>query len=434
MIVSFLKNQHFARAMKSKSFALVWLGQSISLVGDGIFFTALSWQVLLMTGSATAMGIVLMAATVPKLVLVLIGGAIADRLPRRLIILWSDGGRGLIILCIALLGWLNLLNLWLLIVQALLFGIIDGFFDPAILSLTPELVDKEDLPSANSLLSFSQILNQLFGPALGALLVALLSASGGFFVDALSFFASVGCLLCVRIPARVPEPQIELETPLELQLGESEPAKDGGLRTIVADIAAGLVYVKQSPWIFITIFVTAVSNLGFIGALAVAMPRLVYDVYGQGVWLLGLINSTSALGSILGLALVSQASRLKRRGLLAYLSLLVSAIGTVIFGLPFAPALAPVIAPIASGLAGIGLSCFNTIWFTLLQEKVPEDKLGRVFSIDTLGSFATIPLADTFGGIAADRIGPALVCVITGTLTLVVTVMALFVRQIRQLE
>jgi MFS family permease len=78
----------------------------------------------------------------------------------------------------------------------------------------------------------------------------------------------------------------------------------------------------------------------------------------------------------------------------AYISILVSAVGMIIFGLPFPPSLAPAIAPIASGLAGIGLSCFNTIWFTLLQEKVPDEKLGRVFSLDTSGSFAMIPMAD----------------------------------------
>ncbi|HET8845084.1 MAG TPA: MFS transporter [Ktedonobacteraceae bacterium] len=434
MFASLTQKFHFARAIKSRSFTFVWLGQLISTLGDGIFFTALSWQVLVMTGSATAMGVVLMASVVPKLVLVLVGGALADRLPRKHIVLWSDAGRGILLLLLAIFSWMHLLQLWQFFIQALLFGIIDGFFDPAILSLTPELVKTEDLPSANSLVSFNQIMNQLLGPALGAILVALFSATGAFFVDALSFFASVGFLLCVRLPPRLREPQASLEVATDVDKAENEPAKRQGLRGIAMDIGEGLVYVKQSPWILITIVAASVSNLGFIGALAVAMPKLVHDVYGQGVWMLGLINSSTAVGSILGLALVSQASHLKRRGLLVYLSMLVSAVGIITFGLPFPPSLAPVIAPIAAGLAGIGFSCFNTLWFTILQEKVPEEKLGRVFSIDTLGSFAMIPLADAFGGLAADRFGPAFVCVLTGLLTFVINGFALFRREIRQLE
>lgn len=429
MLVSLLQKLRFFHALRSKPFRLVWLGQLASIVGDGIFFTALSWQVLVMTGSATAMGLVLMAATVPKLILVLIGGALADRVPRKLIVLWSDAGRGAIMLMIALLGWAGILQLWHLIVQALLFGIIDGFFDPAVLSLTPELVEKEDLTSANSLITFSQTISQLLSPALGALLVALIATSGAFFVDALTFFVSVLFLIFVRIPARSPE---AVSAPAEEEQAGPEQAQ--GLRGIFVDIREGIGYVRQTPWILIGIVVTAFGNLGFIGALAVAMPRLIHDVYAQGVWLLGLINSATAVGSILGLLLVSQASRLKRRGVLAYVSLLVAAVGITIFGLPFPSELAPIIAPLASVLAGIGFSCFNTIWFTLLQEMVPEDKLGRVFSLDTLGSFAMIPVADTFGGLIADSFGPALVCVLTGLLTFVASGSALFARSIRQLE
>lgn len=138
--------------------------------------------------------------------------------------------------------------------------------------------------------------------------------------------------------------------------------------------------------------------------------KLVHDVYAQGAWLPGLINSSSAIGSIPGPILVSQASRLKRRGLLAYLSLLVSCVGITIFGLPFPSTLAPIIAPVASVCVGFGLSCFNTVWFTMLQEMIPGDKLGRAIRIDSPGSFAMLPIAGALGGLVTDHLGPALAC------------------------
>jgi len=178
VITAITQKLSFARSLKSRPFAFVWIGQTISNLGDMIFYTALAWQVLSMTGSATAMGVVLVAAEIPRLVFMLIGGVAADRLPRKLIMLWSDGGRGLIILLIALLGWMHVLQFWHLVLQSFLFGFVDGFFNPAVRAITPELVEKDDLASANSLNSLSQTMSQLLGPALGATLVVLISPNG----------------------------------------------------------------------------------------------------------------------------------------------------------------------------------------------------------------------------------------------------------------
>src|SRR5690348_11105176 len=178
MLATLTDHLRFARALKSRPYALIWAGQSLSGLGDGIFYIALAWQVLLMTHSGTAMGIVLIASTLPRLVFMLFGGVAADRLPRRLILLWSDSGRGVVVLLISALGFAGLLQFWHLVVEALIFGIVDGFFMPAILALTPNLVEKDDLPSANALVSVSQTLTQLIGPILGAGLIALIGPIG----------------------------------------------------------------------------------------------------------------------------------------------------------------------------------------------------------------------------------------------------------------
>jgi MFS family permease len=96
---------------------MFWTGQAISSLGNSMFSLALAWQVLLMTHSGTAMGLVLLTASIPQLVFVLIGGVAADRLRRRMIILWLDGGRGLVVLLITILGFTGHLQFWHLMVE-----------------------------------------------------------------------------------------------------------------------------------------------------------------------------------------------------------------------------------------------------------------------------------------------------------------------------
>jgi MFS family permease len=445
MFASSVKRMKFVRALKSRPFAMIWIGQTISNLGDGIFYLALAWQVLLMTHSATAMGIVLIAGMIPRLVFVLIGGVTADRLPRRLIILWSDGGRGVVVLLISILGFMGHLQFWHLMVEALIFGVVDGFFNPAILAITPDLVEKDDLPSANALISLSSTLAQLLGPAVGAGFIALTGPMGAFAANALSFFISVAFLLPVRIPERHMNKPLQMQepgvdgTPVEgvpatQGVPEEQPAKRRGMRGIMADVGEGIVYVRNSRWLWVTLINAAIGNIGIMAALVTSMPKLVHDVYGQGAWLLGLIGTTEAVGSILAVLLIGQATRRKKRGLLAYLSMTLNSAGLLIFGLPFPRAAAPIIAPLASVLVGFGIAFFNTIYFTILHERIPSEKLGRVISLDTLGSFAMIPAGEAVGGILTDHIGPALVFIIFGAFNVVNSLIPLLVREVRETE
>ena len=446
MIAAPGKRLKFARALKSRPYAMIWIGQTISNLGDGIFYIALAWQVLLMTHSGTAMGVVLIAGTIPRLVFVLLGGVAADRLPRRLIILWSDGGRGLVVLLISILGFTGRLQFWHLIIESLLFGFVDGFFNPAIMAITPDLVEKDDLASANALASLSGNMAQLLGPLLGAGLIALVSPMGAFAVNAVSFFISVAFLMSIRIPERHMAESLETSVPageevqgvgadLSASLPEQGSVARGrrGVGGVIADVKEGLVYVRNTRWLWVTTLSASVGNIGFTATLAVATPKLVHDFYGQGAWLLGLIGATSGIGSIIALLLIGQATRLKKRGLLSYLSLALSCTGILLFGLPFPRGVEPLIASLASILVGFGLAFFNTIFFTILHETIPGDKLGRVISLDTLGSFAMIPVGEALGGIMTDRIGPAPVFVFFGLFNLANVLIPLLVREVREL-
>ena len=436
MIAKFNKSMQFTYALKSRSYALMWIGQAISNLGDWTFNVALAWQVLLMTHSGASIGIVLLANMVPRLVFILIGGVTADRFSRRMIILWSDGGRGLIVLIISLLGFTGHLQLWYLIIESLFFGTISGFFNPAVTAIVPYLVEKEDLSSASALTSFSTNLGQLLGPMLGALLITLFNPMAAFLFDGLSFFISVIFLLFVRIPEHhALEYQQNLgETTKVIEEEKAAQRKHKRFRRVIEEMQEGVIYVSKIRWLWVLIVALAFANVGYMATLSVAMPKLVSDVYRQGSWLLGLINMTGAIGSIIAIIAAVQAKNAKRRGLLGCIALSLPCIGMLIFGLPFPLAVVPMTASLASMLTSFGLSFFNTIWFTILYETVPGEKLGRVISIDSLGSFLMIPVGYVVGGIIADHIGPGAVFIFFALFNAVFVIIPLFVHDVRVLE
>lgn len=432
----------FVRALQSQRFALLWTGQTISHLGDGAYLTALAWQVLRLTGSGTAMGLVLVAVSIPQVVFLLVGGVVADRLPRRLVLLVSDVGRASVVLLIALLGWLHLLQLWHLITMSLLFGVASGFFFPAYQAIPPQLVEADDLPSANALMALSRQLGQLVGPILGAACVALAGPPIAFAFDGVTFVLSALCILAMQPAVRVdasaslstaPFPDKNV-TDEQTAVSPTRSRSGSEIRRAWRDIQEGLGYVTRYPWLWVTITVFALGNVGLAGPLLVALPKLVYVVYGAGVWLLGMLGTADALGSIVGSLLIGQMKNLHRRGLLAYLGVALSSIGIILLGIPLPHAIEPAIAIFASILFGLGEGAFSVIWITVLQELVPSDKLGRVFSIDALGSFCLLPIGYALVGILTDRIGPAQVFIFGGLMNLIFVGIALSVRDVRQLD
>lgn len=427
MNLAIAERARFVRALRSRPFALLWTGQTISSLGDGAFLTALAWEVLQLTHSATAMGIVAIAEMLPRVAFLLLGGVASDRLPRRIIMLWSDAGRALAVLAVAVLGWLGVLQLWHLIALAFVFGFADGFFMPAYQAIPPQLVVSEDLPSANALTGLSRQISQLVGPVLGAAFFTFANAPGAFAFDGLTFVVSACCLAAIHGSQT-------LEVARPALLDDGTPAAGRGVGGMVAYLREGLTYVVASPWLWVTIALASVANMGWTGAFVVALPKLIAYVYHAGVWLLGLLTTASAVGSIVATLVVGSIHRLRHRGPVAYTILLISSVALLFYGLPFPAAALPVIATGAGVVAGAGLGAFGIIWVTTLQELVPEDKLGRVSSIDWMGSLVLTPIGFALAGALADSLGPAWVFLGAGVLNIALTLVGFGVKGIRELD
>ncbi len=413
-------------ALQHRSFALLWAGQTTSRLGDSLHRIALAWRVLEKTGSAAAMGTVLILTQIPLLLFLLIGGIVVDRFPRIRIMFASDVLSGMIVTFIAVFSWLDVLEIWHIYIASLLFGFVEAFFFPAYNAIIPQITPKDMLTSANSINGLSARLTGIIGPVLGAALVASGGTSLTFALDALSFFVSA-LFIFPLLRADISETPVAKK--VEGETGERKSIFDSivqGLR----DLREGFNAIITVPWLWITILIYGFVNMAEGSPRAVAMPFLISEDLGQDVSLLGWFGSFFSIGFVVGAAVLGQFKRLHRRGLIAYLAPLTQGCLLLLFAFK-----APIPVLIGSMFVyGITFSVFGLIWNNTVQEMVPHEMLGRVYSIDALGSWVLLPIGFGLAGWATDLWGAPSVFLIGGSATLVLALLGLSHPAIRNLD
>ena len=407
------------RSLRHPRFALLWSGQTLSRIGDFLYEIALAWWVLEKTGSALAMSTVLIFSFAPMLLFLLVGGVAVDRLPRLRLMLAADLVRGVIMLVVCGLAVSSQLEIWEILLASLLFGVADAFFQPAYTALVPQVTPREDWPSANSLSSMSAQIGRIAGPGLGATIVGVSGVSLAFGINALSFFLSAILLLPLlkgdSLPAKTADAR-----------GDAKPAQS----SILKDVREGLSTVLAHPVLWLSILTFAITNMTLTGPYSVSMPFLVSDFMGKDVDTLGLLYTIFPIGYVIGGVWLGRKARIRWRGITAFVGVFLAGLGLAVFGLPL-PLFALGIAALVNGAA---LEVGSLIWANLLQEIVPSEKLGRVASIDMLGSFVLIPVGFGIAGWATELIGPAPVFLIGGGITMLVSLLVLLHPAMRKLD
>jgi MFS family permease len=356
------------------------------------------------TGSAAAMAMVLICLIAPTLVFLLIGGVAADRYPRVPLMLASDLIRGVILTVVALLAVSGALELWHIYLAAILAGTVDGFFQPAYIAMVPTVVPAEQLPSANALTSMSTTMGRIAGPAIGAVLIGVVGTAGAFAINGLSFFLAAALLL----------PLLGVHVSIEPETGG-----EGG--SILQDVREGIATVVRVPILWIGILLFALTNVTLAGPYSITLPFLVKQHLKADVDTLGLLYAVFPIGYLLGGIWLGRLIRIRRRGLLSYAGLLTASIMLALFGLDV-PIAVLILAALINGAA---LEVQSLIWTNTLQEIVPSERLGRVASIDQLGSYVLLPVGFAVTGWATTLLGPAPVFVLGGGITASLALLAL---------
>lgn len=399
------------RSLSCRPFAFLWSGQTISQLGDNMYRFALVWWAMNQTNSALETSVILFCSVLPMLLFVLIGGVAVDRWPRVPIMLASDSMRGIVVLIVAVLAQQGTLDIWHIYVASLVFGSVDAFFQPAFTALVPEITPEEVLPSANALATISQRTMGVIGPLLGASLVALVGTAGVFAINGLSFFLSALCLVPLLSLTRA-------------------PADPGPATSMLREVREGLAMVMGSPWLWITISIFALGNITSSAPFMIALPFLVKETLNAEIDAFGVARSMLSLGVVLGAIWLGRQQVIRRRGLTGYGAWLISGLVTLAIGMP----IGVVGIAIASLIVGMTTGAFSLIWTNTLQQLVPRDMLGRVSSIDYLGSFLLLPIGYALVGWATDTLGAAAVFVIGGTLTMALAALGLLHPAIRNLD
>jgi MFS family permease len=386
--------------LRHRDFALLWSGQTISMLGDGVFTVTLALETLRVDPNPIGLSYVLAARLVPAVLFVLLGGAIVDRVPRRLVMLGSDLARGAAVAVITVLVATDAIHLPALVVMAFVFGLADALFFPALTAITPELVPADLLVGASALSGTSAQLAQiLIGPAVGGLIVGLLGTAWGFGIDAASFAVSASCLAAM---AARPKPI---------------PSKESPLR----DILDGLRYCRSQRWLWVGILGAALGNFVAFSPLGALVPLLVeHSLHGGGI-ALGLVLAAGGLGGIAASLLLGHRGAPRRMVVHLWLGWGLSGLAVVGLGLVQDVWLAGGVAFLVYGLDAYG----TVLWNPLIQRSVPAAMIGRIASVDYFFSFALSPLGLVAAGAAAQVIGVRATLVIGGAMTALTTLIPL---------
>jgi MFS family permease len=364
--------------LSERPFRLLWLGRAASAAGDALMPLAVAFAVLSVNGSATALGAVLAAFWISRVAFTLVGGVVSDRLPRRAVMLASDGARACLEAFTATMLLTHQMTLPIFIVTAALFGTASAFFGPASDGLVPQTISSEKLQPANALLGITNNVMNVFGPAVAGILIVFTAPGWVFAIDAVSFLASAWFLMQLRIPAHERLPR----------------------NTFMHELRDGLREVTSRRWVRAPIIGFAITNFCFAAFIVLGPVIARDDLGGARDW--AIVSTCGAFGAIVG-GLTSV--RLHPRRPLSF-----GFAASALVGLPIAALAGPLpVAALAAawaiGMASIALS--NTYWETNLQRRIPRGVFARVRSYDILVSFVFMPLGFIVFPLIARSLGNA---------------------------
>jgi hypothetical protein len=367
--------------LRHRSYRLLALSLAFALLTQGLWAIGMVWQVMALDGGPAALSLVTGLSAGGMLVTTLVGGALADRIPQRRILLAVALLQAAVVALAAALSLAGVLELWQLGAVSLVDGVLLGLYYPAYSALLPALVPEGDLLAANGLEGVVRpMLAQAAGPAAAGFLVAALSPGAALAATSVASLAAAACI------AALPT------TPVR-----REGAGEGSL---FADVREGFVYMLGTRWLLATLLFAALMILLFIGPFEVLVPFAIREIGGgpsQHAYVLAAWGIGGAIGSLTVASL-----RLPRR----YLSVMnvlwgLGCVPMVVFA--YATDLWPMV--LAGAVMGGTFQAGMVIWGTLLQRRVPPALLGRVSSLDFFLSLSLMPLSMALAGTVSEVIG-----------------------------
>lgn len=362
--------------LAERPFRLLLAGTTVAHLGQAIAAVALAFAVLDLTGSAADLGVVLASRTIPMVAFLVIGGVVADRLPRHLVTVGANLVSAAAQAAVAVLLLTGEARVGHLVVLQVFAGSAAAFAFPATSALTPQTVPREQLQAANALLRLGRNTAMIAGSAAAGLLVAAIGSGWGMAVDAATYATAALLLAGIRVPRD--RPMVAPDTLRELREGWGE--------------------FRSHTWLWAVVLQFALANAVLAGGVATLGPLVADQTVGRPAW--GLVLAAETAGMVVGGLLMLR----WRPGRPLLVGVTCSALpALLLLALGVWPALLALL--VTAVLAGLGIEVFGVTWDLSLQENVPQDRLSRVYSYDAFGSLAAMPIGQLVAGPAALAFG-----------------------------
>ena len=391
-------------AFRNRNFSALWIGQLLSQIGDNFVLVAILFVINTLTDSPLALGIMALVATLPQLLLGLVGGVFVDRLDRKLVMIVSDVIRGLAVLCLLLVQRAD--QLYIFYIVGFVMATVGLFFSPARNAVIPNIVSGEILLTANALMQANQIIAVILGASIAGLVVGWLGPAVAFVFDSFSFVVSAAAIATMTIP------------PVN-----SHPSKTK-IRVIWNELVEGLLFIKNSSSLLHVIVTTAVATLGF-GAIMVLGIIYLDEALGMGAEGFGFLYAVQGLGVVMGGVVIGRFASSARVNWVVGGCMVI--LGLAIIAFAVAPSYPLVLVAVA--IIGLSIVSARAALATLTQSLVPDEKRGRVESAVTMVIGASTSASMALSGVFGDLIGVQAVFITAGVITIVAGVAASYTLQ-----
>lgn len=393
--------------LRHRDFRLLLVGQTVSNFGNTFWLVALPFQLIALGATPLQLGIAVTLSGLSSLAFLLLGGAIADRLSRRRIILAADALGALVTTAIAILGATGALRVEHMYVAALVLGAAFAFLFPAYTAVIAELIPADLLVEANAARTLGISVARTAGPILAGLVVAYAGTPQAFAIDALTFVFSFA--LYVRAnPTTAPATAIA---------------------PILRQVREGIAFVASTRWLWMALVAFTFINLSYGGQIGVMTPLFVRDGLGAGAATFGAVTAAFGIGRIVGGVVLPQL-RITRPGVAMYVFELIAGIATLAIGLVvWLPATL-----LCMAIMGAALSSSDTLFGAAIQRNVPQALLGRVTSINFLVGGLFVPLSPLAAGALVDLAGAPMSFVMAGMWAAGIAVVLVFISPVRALR
>ncbi len=391
-------------AFRNRDFSALWIGQLLSQIGDSFVLVAILLVINTLTDSPLALGALAVVATLPQLLLGLVGGVFVDRLDRKLVMIVSDVIRGLAVLALLFIQRAD--QVYILYIVSLVMATAGVFFNPARNAVIPNIVSGEVLLTANALMQANHIISVILGASIAGLVIGWLGPASAFVFDFFTFAFSAMAIATMTIP------------PVN-----SSPGKTNG-RVIWNQLVEGLLFIRYSSPLLHAIITTAVATLGF-GAIVVLGIVYLDEVLGIGAEGLGFLYAVQGLGVVIGGAMIGHFASRVRTNLIVGGCMVI--LGLAIIAFAVVPSYPLVLVAVA--IIGLSIVAARAALVTLTQVLVPNEKRGRVESAVTMVIGASTSASMALSGLFGDLVGVQAVFIAAGGITIVAGVAASYTLQ-----